>query len=122
MLPALPAIGSWLAANAANIGIGVGLGILMSVPSDNPNEQSGAGQRQREYEQYKNICNQPQPPGLDKCEAAKWRLNKAKQCKQLRQQWDDKWMPGRHSQAIQEMENAIRNAEADIQKYCKGCP
>jgi len=55
VLPALPAIASWLAANAANIGIGAGLGILMSIPSDNPNEQSSAGQRQREYEQYKNI-------------------------------------------------------------------
>jgi hypothetical protein len=36
VLPAIPAIGIWLAANTANIGIGIGIGVLMSTPGDTP--------------------------------------------------------------------------------------
>jgi len=42
-------------------------------------------EKDAEYKEYKNICNQPPPPGLDKCETAKWkkiRLNNA--CKNVR--------------------------------------
>ena len=70
---------------------------------------------------YKNICNQQPPPNLDKCEEARWQLRKAKQCRDLRQAWDDRWFPGRHAQEIKNWNRRVKNLEKWIEKNCEGC-
>jgi RHS repeat-associated protein len=76
-------------------------------------------QKDDEYNQYKEICNKPKPDGLNKCEEAKWKLNKAQKCVELRQNWDNRWWPGRHDHEIQNNRNTIEKAKKDIAKYCK---
>ena len=78
-------------------------------------------EKQLEYENYKNICNQQPPPNLDKCEEARWQLRKAKQCRDLRQAWDDRWFPGRHAQEIKNWNRRVKNLEKWIEKNCEGC-
>lgn len=78
-------------------------------------------QKDAEYLQYKKRCNEQTPPGLDKCQAARFRLERNKECKALREAWDKKWMPERHANDVIELDRAIRNAEEDVNKYCRRC-
>lgn len=75
--------------------------------------------------EYKNICNEPPPPGLDPCELAKWKLNKAQACKDARDANTNRWWGGvdnqHNSQLAEDLNNAIRNAQASVERACK-CP
>lgn len=75
--------------------------------------------RQADYEAYKARCRQSPPLGIDRCSEWKWRLQQRRDCKRMREAWDKKYQPGRHDQAINELENAIRNAEEMVKQHCK---
>ncbi|MFS6771462.1 hypothetical protein WHL36_14465, partial [Staphylococcus aureus] len=72
-----------------------------------------------EYEAYKSAYRQPPPDGLDPCEKAKWQLAREEALLVDRIAWDAQWGPGTHAQAIQESENAVRNAQKRVEKACK---
>ncbi|MEB0259886.1 RHS repeat-associated core domain-containing protein, partial [Undibacterium sp. 5I1] len=84
-----------------------------------------SSEKSRDYKNYKDICNQPTPPGLDKCEEAKWKKNKAQQCMGARDNYTNKWFGGKndsgHAQQTTELQKSIQNLDRDIQRYCK-CP
>jgi hypothetical protein len=75
--------------------------------------------RQVEYKSYKARCNQSPPPGLNPCDLARWKLQRNKDCRNLRQAWDDKWLPGRHQKDIQNLDQGIKNLEDWIRRNCK---
>ena len=76
-------------------------------------------QKDKDYNAYKNRCNQPPPPGLSPCALARWKLQRNMDCRNMRQAWDDKWMPGRQASDIQNLNQSIANLEAWIRKNCK---
>jgi RHS repeat-associated protein len=73
--------------------------------------------------EYKNICSEPPPPGLDQCELAKWNLRKAQMCKAARNENTKRWWGGedtRHSSQLSiDLDNAIRNAERAVERACR---
>jgi hypothetical protein len=77
-----------------------------------------ARQRQVEYEAYKTVCNQKPPPGLDPCALARWKFNRNQNCMNMRQQWDDKWHPGRHAKDIAELKRGLEKLEEWINRNC----
>jgi hypothetical protein len=56
---------------------------------------------------------------MDECEGLAWELAREKAQVAARQAWDAKWSPGRHAQAIQQGQNAIRNIEKKMK--AAGC-
>lgn len=80
------------------------------------------------YSQYKNRCSEKPPTGMtDPCEIAKWKLQRALDCKALRQANTDKWWGGndfQHDpQLSEDLERAIRNAQQAVKNACKKeCP
>jgi len=52
---------------------------------------------QVEYDYYKAVCDVKMPTTGDECEDLRRISEQASLCAELRQQWDDKWMPGRHA-------------------------
>jgi RHS repeat-associated protein len=100
-------------------------------PSESPSSKSDPGlQQEIEMEankrEYKRRCNEPPPPGLNPCERAKWLLQRAQDCKRLRQANTNRWWGGtdtRHSPQLQsDLDAAIRNAAARVKKACQDCP
>ena len=81
--------------------------------------------REANRREYKRICDEPPPPGLDPCELARWKLRKAKNCKAAREEHTRRWWGGRdarHSrQLFDDLDRAIRNAENEVMRKC-GCP
>ncbi len=89
----------------------------LSICVGNPNEDDGiiipiipihneaAGGEKRvddpkadtEYGYYKAVCKPKLPPSGDKCQDFRNQQQQAQMCAELRQQWDDKWWPGRHT-------------------------
>ena len=67
--------------------------------------------KQSEYEAYKNVCNSPPPPTGDHCKDLSNRIKWMKQCRDLRQQWDDKYSPGRHDEPIRQLTQKIKKLE-----------
>jgi len=84
---------------------------------------SEADQRQADYEAYKyGPCdpqNQIPPSNLSPCNAAKWKLSVVKKCQEMRQEWDDKWQPGRHAQEIDNMNRWIAKLERKVERDCQ---
>lgn len=80
-------------------------------------------EREANRREYKNRCNEPPPPGLDQCELAKWNLEKAKACKDLRMANTNRWWGGtdtKHSAQLEtDLNNAIFNAERAVKRFCK---
>lgn len=95
----------------------------MAAAINTANAAGNAAQKATDYKNYKDICNQPPPPGLDKCKLAKWRKNKAEQCYNARDNFTNKWHDGTsdagHAAQMQQLSKAIQNAERDIKRYCK---
>jgi RHS repeat-associated protein len=74
--------------------------------------------RQREYEAYKARCGQPPPPGLTVCELLRWKLERNRDCRRMRQNWDDKWQPGRHANDIMLLDRSIKTLLDKIRRTC----
>lgn len=107
-------IGSWIIG-----GLGAGA-VAAAVSTPGSTQQSQA--RQDEYDAYKNRCNEKPPEGLDACELAEWKLKRNKECRSMRQAWDDKWLPGRHANDIANLDRGIQKLEEWIKQNCKkGC-
>lgn len=76
----------------------------------------------QEWQDYKDRYREP-PPDLDECELLKWKLAREERLLQDRMAWDNKWMPGRHDDAMQQTRNAINNLKKKIKRVCKEeCP
>jgi hypothetical protein len=88
------------------------------------NESENGWLKQRDYENYKNRCNEQPPPGLDPCALASWQLQRNTDCRNMRQAWDDKWMPGRHANDIDNLDRSIQNLKNWIDQNCRkhDCP
>ncbi|MFE8647286.1 RHS repeat domain-containing protein, partial [Sphingomonas sp. NCPPB 2930] len=104
----------------AVVGTLVGLAALMLASNVLQSSNQQASDRQKEYENYKRVCNESPPPGLDKCAEAAWKLKRNKSCRNLRKDWDDKWQPGRHDADIENLDRGINNLEEWISKNCHG--
>ncbi|WP_339133389.1 MAG: RHS repeat-associated core domain-containing protein [Candidatus Electrothrix sp. GW3-4] len=76
--------------------------------------------RQAEYDRYKARCNERPPGGLDQCEKWRWLLQRNKDCRDMRQAWDDKWQPGRHQNDIDNLQRGIDKLQDKINRYCCG--
>ena len=76
--------------------------------------------KRSDYQNYKQRCNEPPPPGLDKCAEAKWKLQRNKDCRSMRQAWDDKWQPGRHANDIRNLDRSIEKLQSWIDQNCCG--
>jgi hypothetical protein len=90
-------------------------------PSDKDLQQ--AIEKEANRREYKNICSEPPPPGLDPCERARWELNKAQSCKAARNANTNKWWDGvddvHSSQLAQDLDRAIQNAQNAVDRLCK---
>lgn len=125
-LPIICAGGGCQAAAGAVVGIGIAAaaaatGIVGNI-AENLQETI---ERLANREEYKRICSEPPPPGLSGCELAKWKLNKAKRCKQARDENTKRWWGGqdnRHNPQLEyDLLKAIKDAEALVERLCK-CP
>lgn len=121
-------LGTFVTLNAA---LGVGAwAIANSGESTQPSTGGSSGsltkdqelERDADYQLYKWRCDRDKPPpGLDKCETAQWELDRAKQCKQQRERWDEKWYPVRHWSSIIQENNRIEKWTKVVAKECI-CP
>ena len=82
------------------------------------NSKSQAEERQREYEIAKNFCDTPPQPGDNKCATLHRQIEHAKKCIKLYEEWDKKWLPGRHAQKIQDRKNRLNNLKEEHKKNC----
>lgn len=111
------------AAIGTAIAVGIGWWAMQSSSSASSGSSDAAAQREAEHKAYKDICNQPPPPGLSPCAEAAWKLNRNRMCRNMRQAWDDKWQPGRHADDIRLLDVAIRKLEDFLLNNCApGCP
>jgi len=83
-------------------------------------------QKQLDHTNYHRACDRPPPPGLNPCEEARWQYRQAMKCQSLRQDWQARWGTPEsaepHQNALNEVKNRLKNAAADIAKYCNpGC-
>jgi len=84
--------------------------------------QAYLDQKEKDYDAYHDRCDEPPPKGLTPCELAKWKLQKAKDCKQLRTDFANKYYNGtfdKHEQVMKDLDKQISNLEKWINKYCK---
>ena len=58
--------------------------------------------KQSEYLRYKNYCNNPPPPTGDRCKDLKNNIEFHKTCADMRENWDNKFLPKRHEKAIRD--------------------
>ena len=108
-------IGSW-----AMGGIGAGA-VLATAATSGSTQQSQA--RQAEYEKAKNFCDTPPPQGGDECSNLSKAIDHAEQCVGLYEQWDSKWLPGRHAQKLNTWKQRIQNLKAEHKRKCTNkCP
>lgn len=75
---------------------------------------------------YKSRCNEKKPPGMGKCTGALWKLNKARDCKRLREKFSNKWYGGKyddvHQALMDGLDTDIAEYEAAVDRQCKpGC-
>ncbi|MBU1425895.1 MAG: fibronectin type III domain-containing protein, partial [Gammaproteobacteria bacterium] len=118
ILPALPAIGSWIAANAANIGIGVGLGVLMSTPGDT----ADSPEKKADRNAYHKVCDEPPPPNLNECDDIRWKIGRANRCIGMRKAYMSKWndeYEGHYNQ-IANRESELARLERLLKEKCCG--
>ena len=105
-----------------SIAIGIeSASIFMAYGPMPPRTAAQEAQADLDHDFYKKRCEEPPPPGLDKCENAKWQRDRAKQCMDLRQDWDNKWWPGRHATAIANEANRYAKWDAAVARACS-CP
>jgi RHS repeat-associated protein len=87
---------------------------------------SAADQAQKDidHDNYHNTCDQPEPPGLTPCESARWQYRQAMSCQRKRKEWEERWGTPQskepHDRALENVKNRLRNAAANIARFC-GC-
>ncbi len=82
-------------------------------------------QQKAERDAYHKRCDEPTPPGLDPCEQARWELEKAKDCKQMRENFAQKWCGNTydkgHNKIMQQLQSTIDKLEKFLKsKQCCG--
>jgi len=124
---ALEATAAWIAslgatAATATVTLG-GAAVVASIPGSSPIQKprtaAEEAQAQSEYKAYKNRCEQKPDDNLSNCAKALFTKSRHEDCAKMRQDWDDKWMPGRHANDITSALKAAGNAAKDVAKYCK---
>ncbi len=84
----------------------------------------------KERQAYKKRCDEPNPNlrggNLSLCELAKWKVNRAKDCINMRKAFNRKWGsdPGHDEQVaqkIRELNKALKEVELYCSEDCKGC-
>jgi RHS repeat-associated protein len=79
--------------------------------------------RQLEYERAKNFCDSEPPPGQNDCSTLSKEIDHANQCIAFYEQWDSKWLPGRHAKKIQTWKNRLKNLKDEHNQKCaQTCP
>ena len=72
------------------------------------------------------ICDEPPPPNLNECELAKWKLQKALQCRAVRQRMADKWFGGTyddgHAERMDQLDAEIKRQREAVDRKCRPCP
>jgi hypothetical protein len=80
-------------------------------------------EREANQREVHRICDEPPPTGLNQCELAKWKLQKAKRCKLARELMTAKYFGGSfdkgHKERMTQLDNEIRSAEMAVQRNCK---
>jgi RHS repeat-associated protein len=76
----------------------------------------------QEYEKYKRRSQETPPPNLDECEKLKWLLKREEDVVSAMKNWDAKWLPGRHTEAIRQRTSGIEKLKKQIEKQCRNCP
>jgi type VI secretion system secreted protein VgrG len=74
--------------------------------------------RQSEYLQAKNFCDTPPPPGSNDCATLSRQIDHAKECINLYQSWDARWLPGRHADKLRDWTNRLDNLKAEHRSKC----
>jgi hypothetical protein len=75
-------------------------------------------QADAEYRTYKARCETKPPDTCSDCDKARFNVLRWLDCMRMRQAWDDKWWPYRHEIAINEAEDALKNAEEYVKNHC----
>ena len=75
-----------------------------------------------QYRRYKAFCSAPPPPIGNICTDLINRADWLFQCANMRENWDNEWMPGRHRQAIIELRRGAQNALTPLGQICAYCP
>jgi RHS repeat-associated protein len=78
----------------------------------------GGVDRQREYEHAKRFCDTPPEPGRNDCATLSRQINHAQACVKLYQDWDAKWLPGRHAQKISEWSSRLNTLKMTHRINC----
>ena len=108
----------------------VGLGLSASIAgqqmqanSSNSSAQSSSsswdGGRQSEYEHAKMFCDTPPPPGSNECSSLSKKIDHSKECINLYENWDSKWLPGRHDEKLDGWRQRLNNLKDEHNKKCK---
>jgi RHS repeat-associated protein len=76
-------------------------------------------QRDLDWQEYKNRCDTPEPPGLGACTERIMKLQRKIDCRDMRWTWDQKYDPGRHANDINNLSKGIQKDQDWIEKNCK---
>lgn len=85
------------------------------------NQRVDDPQAQAEHDAYKARSAETPPPG-DECETLRWLLKREEDVVRGMQNWDAKWVAGRHATAIQERMTGIEKLKKKIKSKCGDCP
>lgn len=89
-----------------------------SINDPNSNRPVRPDQRQSDYARAKGFCDTPPPPGDNDCSTLSKQIDHAEMCVNLYESWDDKYLPGRHSQKIQEWKQRINKLKNEHNRNC----
>lgn len=96
-----------------------GAAILSSIPQRPSRTAEEEIQSQVEYLAYKKRCEQKPDDNLSRCATAIFQKNRQEDCLRMRQEWDNRWWPGRHDDEIKNVRNGLKNAIKDVKNRCK---
>nr|WP_253915989.1 RHS repeat-associated core domain-containing protein [Salmonella bongori] len=107
----------------------VGLGLSASIAgqqiqansanfSGQSSSSSWDGGRQSEYEHAKMFCDTPPPPGSNECSSLSKKIDHSKECINLYENWDSRWLPGRHDEKLDGWRQRLNNLKEEHNKKC----